>query len=572
MRISFDIEGDALNEVVKGKVYQKEATKIHCISIYDIDTKKSFLFFGENIPKGIALLRKADLIIGHNIYAYDIPLIERLYGPLNKQPYHQVFDTIIVSRMLYPEITSNPLPGGSHSLKSWGEFLREEKIEYTGSFEKFTYDMGNYCMQDAKVGAAIYSHMQYLPFVKTYENDVILEHKVASVIYKQVENGFSFDLPAARSLEATLLLEKSLIEDKMRKVFPDKVLERWSDKTGKRLKDDILIFNPGSRQQIAERLHEKYQWVSPTTDKGNPQVSEEVLESLPYAEAQVLCEYFNKMKLMSQVSDWIQRAEISRDGKIHGSMNTLGTVTGRMTSKEPNMQQVHSDNRARSLFLASPGTVLVGADLKGLELRMLAHYLFKYDKGIYRDAVTKGDVHNHNKEAMKLDDRNTAKVAIYCFLYGGGDEKFARVIKSSIGVARKTKNNLMSNIPGLKELVTACKNVASKQREVRPFLLRPIPVRKEHAALNTLLQSSGAMVSKVWTVKADELLSITLPPGSYKWIANIHDELQLECAKEYATQAGGLILDAAKDAGEYLGCRCPIEAEYRIGNTWAETH
>jgi len=102
-------------------------------------------------------------------------------------------------------------------------------------------------------------------------------------------------------------------------------------------------------------------------------VDHEVRSILSIDQAQHLCRYFDLVKLISQVSDWIGRSKISRDGRIHGFINTLGAVTGRMSSKEPNIQQVHSDDRARKLVIPKDKWSLVGSDLKGLELRMLAH-------------------------------------------------------------------------------------------------------------------------------------------------------------------------------------------------------
>lgn len=572
-RLTFDIEGNGLCEVSKNnKIYSTEATVIWCISLYDIDSKQSYLFHGKDISKGVDMLRKASLIIGHNVYGYDIPLIERLYGPLNKKPFEEVYDTILVSRLMWPEITTNPLPRGSHSLQAWGEYLREEKQEYTQGWDAYSHQMGQYCVQDSIVTASIFNHQQYLPFVKKFKDAVKLEHEVASIIKNQVEAGFSFSISKAEELRDVLFMEKASIEDNMRVIFPTKTTERWSDKTGKRMKDGVEIFNPGSRQQIAERLIEKYNWVPTETEKGNPQVSEEVLSSLPYPEAVTLCQYFDSVKLLSQVSDWISRASISRDNKIHGSMNVLGTVTGRMTSKEPNMQQVASDPRARCLFTPSDGRVLVGADLKGLELRMLAHYLYSYDNGKYAEVVCNGDVHTHNKEAMGLSSRDTAKVAIYCFLYGGGDEKFGKTINCSTNVARKTKNNLLINIPGLQHLINKCKTDSIQLKHVHPFNFRPIPVRKEHAALNTLLQSSGALVSKVWTNEVNKELESNFPSTSYSWVANIHDELQIECIPFIAQDVGNILLKAAIKSGVILKCMCPIEASFKIGNNWSETH
>jgi len=572
MRLAFDIEANGLNEVIAGKknTYIKEADKIWCLSICNLDTRETFLFEQDNMTDGIQMLKDADLIVGHNILSFDIPLIERLYGSLDKKVYKEVIDTLIVSRMMFPE--NAPTQEGSHSLAAWGAFLGNDKINYQGGWDCYTTEMGKYCVQDSVVTADLFDYLSQKEYYIKYSRAITMEHLVAEMIAAQVENGFSFDLDKAEALEMELLIEKSTIEDEMRRIFPDKTIIRYSEKTGKKLKDKIEIFNPGSRQQIAERLNEKYGWEAPTTDKGNPKVDHAVLSELEYPEAKTLCKYFDLVKLMSQVSDWVGRAQTSRDGKIHGSVNTLGTVTGRMSAKEPNMQQVHSDSRARALFVPRKDWVLVGCDLKGLELRMLAHYLYPHDGGSYAKEVVSGDVHTHNQNAMSLDSRSQAKTAIYCFLYGGGDEKFGKTIGVSTYKARQVKNNLLSNIPGLKKVIDNCRFDALNSGHVYPFQWRPIPVRKEHAALNTLLQSSGAHIAKAWACVAEQRLSMQIGSDKYAWVASVHDELQIECHPDVAHTIGNILCESATTAGDLMKCSCLIEAEYKIGNNWSETH
>ncbi len=571
-KLVFDIEANGLNEVIAGKkdTYLKEATKIWCLSICDIETKETYLFEQDNLADGIEILRNAELIVGHNIYAFDIPLIERLFGSLNKQPYTQVLDTLILSRMIYGD--NPPTPDQSHSLKAWGKFLGEEKIDYQGNWDSYTKEMGEYCIQDSVATVKIWDHFASQSYMIKYSRAVRMEHVVADMIKRQVEAGFSFDVDKAERLEMELLIEKSQIEDQMRRIFPDKIIVRHSEKTGKRLKDKIEVFNPGSRQQIAERLSEKYGWEPNTTDKGNPKVDHEVLSNLDYPEAKVLCNYFDLVKLMSQVSDWVSRSKSSRDGKIHAFINTLGAVTGRMSSREPNIQQVHSDPRARALFVPREGWSLVGSDLKGLELRMLAHYLFPYDNGAYAKEVCEGDIHTHNQKAMELDSRNTAKTAIYCFLYGGGDEKFGKTVGCSTHKAKQTKGKLLSNIPGLKKLIENCRFDTLDKGYVMPFNWRPVYVRKEHAALNTLLQSSGAHIAKGWACVADQRLRMEIGQDKFNWVASVHDELQVECHPDVANKVGKILCDSATTAGELLRCNCKIEAEFKVGTNWSETH
>ena len=571
MKLAFDIEANGLNEVVAGKkdTYLREATKIWCMSVCNIDSGEMLLFEQDNLADGIQMLRDADIIIGHNIYAFDIPLIERLYGSLDKKP-EQIMDTLILSRLVYGD--NPPTTDQSHSLMAWGEHLGHSKVDYQGGWDNYTAEMGKYCLQDSVVTAKIWEHFSKQNYMTQYSRAVRMEHVVADMIKRQVEAGFGFDLDKAEALEMELLIEKSQIEDEMRRIFPDKIIVRHSEKTGKRLKDKVEVFNPGSRQQIAERLQEKYGWEPSTTDKGNPKVDHEVLSNLDYPEAKTLCKYFDLIKLMSQVSDWVGRAKISRDKRIHAYINTLGAVTGRMSSKEPNIQQVHSDPRARALFVPKSGWVLVGSDLKGLELRMLAHYLYPFDNGAYAKEVCEGDIHTHNQKAMELESRNTAKTAIYCFLYGGGDEKFAKTINSSTYKAKQTKNKLLSNIPGLKKLIENCRFDTLDKGYVKPFNWRPVYVRKEHAALNTLLQSSGAHIAKAWACVADQRLRMEIGQDKFNWVASVHDELQVECHPDVANKVGKILCESATTAGELLRSNCKIEAEFKVGNNWSETH
>jgi len=535
------------------------------MAICNIDTGETVSFGPDKIKEGVDLLAKADLIVGHNIISFDLEMIRRfVYGISTR-----CIDTLLVSRMMYPEESSNPLPDKSHSLKSWGKHIGFNKMDYQGGWKTYSEEMRKYCEIDAQVSAKIFLAQE--SFIKKNNNPVLLEMRVGHIIAEQTRNGFTFDLQAAQNLEMELLIEKSKIEDQMQKVFPDKVIERYSDKTGKRLKDKIEVFNPGSRQQIAERLIEKYNWEPPVTDKGNYKVDEETLASLDYPEAKFLMNYLYNVKLMSQVSDWILRSESSRDGKLHPFLNTLGTVTGRMSSNQPNIQQVSKDKRARKLFIPRKNWVLVGADLKGLELRMLAHYLAKYDNCAYAEIVVNGDVHTANQNAMQLDTRDKAKTAIYCFLYGGGDEKFGKTVGCSTYKAKKIKENLLNNIPGLRDVVNDCRFSSSKHKTVRPFDWRDIPVRSDHAALNTLLQSSGAHIAKAWTCFIHKSLMAKYN-GMWAWVANVHDEVQIECDPSIADEVGKVCLDSARLAGDMFMCKCRIDADYKIGSNWAETH
>src|SRR5690606_31621074 len=184
-----------------------------------------------------------------------------------------------------------------------------------------------------------------------------------------------------------------------------------------------------SRTHIYKRLKDKYNWKPKEfTEKGTPKVSEEVLESLPYPEAELLNEYLMIQKRISQLAEghsaWLKM--VRPDGRIYGSVITNGAVTGRMTHNSPNLAQVPAVNvpygkECRSLFTVPDDRVLVGADASGLELRCLAHYMARFDKGAYARELLEGDIHTANQKAAGLPTRDNAKTFIYAFLYGAGD-------------------------------------------------------------------------------------------------------------------------------------------------------
>jgi DNA polymerase I-like protein with 3'-5' exonuclease and polymerase domains len=475
-----------------------------------------------------------------------------------------IVDTLVISKLMYPDINNHPI--GDNSLESWGKHLKFPKMDYTGGWQQYSDEMGTYCLQDARLGMAIYQAQK--SFITKNKELVRFESSVSEVLMEQVEHGFNYDRDAGDRLYQTLMLEKLGIEDEMRQIFPDRIIIRHSEKTGKRLKDKIETFNPGSRQQIAARLTDKYGWEPPLTDKGNPKVDEAVLATLEYPEAKKLTEYFNTVKLMGMVEDWNTRANNSRDTRIHGNINAQGAATGRCTHSQPNIAQVSGDHRARELWVADPGDVVVGADLSGLELRMLAHFMAKYDNGEYAKVLLTGDIHTHNQHAAGLSSRSLAKSFIYAYLYGAGDKKIALVCDCSVSDARKLRERFQKEIPALAKVQDAVRFETVKTGKVRLPDGRQVPVRSEHAALNTLLQGSGAIVSKYWMVEASKE---AMRHRAHQ-LAYIHDELQYSCPKSCADDFGKAVTAAATKAGELLNLNIRIDAEYRVGNTWAETH
>lgn len=568
MKLVLDIEANSLMELTldsKGRPV-KECTKIHCVVTKDIDSGEVKEWTGDF--KGMReYIDSATLLIGHNIIGFDMPCLLRIAGCKPALAYH---DSLVVSKLMYPDLRDHPL--GGNSLECWGKHLGVPKADYDGGWEEFSEEMLKYCVQDVHVAHAIYIKQMEWIKAKQYEKVVSLEHTATVVLMEQIANGFGFNLDAAEKLAIELLSTKADIEDQMHTIFPPIVTERWSEKTGKRLKDDVEVFNPGSRQQIAHRLKTKYGWKAPETDKGNPNVDAECLEGLDYPEAKKLIEYFNVVKLLGQVEDWRVRATHSRDGRIHGSINGQGAATGRCTHSQPNMAQVATDHRARDLWTAlGDGEVVLGADLSGLELRMLAHYMSKYDNGAYGEVILNGDIHTHNQTKAGLPTRNDAKTFIYGFLYGAGDEKVGSIVKGSARQGKALKETFLRELPALNMVKKEVEFFYSKDKHLTLLDGRRVPIRSQHAALNTLLQGSGAVLSKYWMIVANRNLRWRFGKR-VRQMAYVHDELQFSCPPDIAEEAGKIIVASATEAGERLGVKIRIDAEFKIGSSWGDTH
>ena len=561
-QLVFDIETDGLNEITlnnKGEVVP-EGTKIHCLVTMDTETKEVFTYV-DDIERGIDDLRSAELIIGHNICMFDIPFIERNYGKVQTKAH----DTLIVSKLMYPDINNHPI--GNNSLKAWGKYLRILK-DNMDNWSKYTDDMLRYCIQDVKINIAIDNKQK--EFRDKYPKNIKLEHMVTNIIATQIDNGFGFDLQAAEELEMQLLVEKAAIDDQMRNVFLPLIEERWSEKTGKRLKDKVTIFNPGSRKQISERLHDKYGWNAPLTEKGNPKVDAAVLKKLDYPEAKALVKQFDITKLEGQVSDWIKRASHSRDNRIHGNVNVQGTVTGRMTASQPNMQQVSGDKRARALFQPREGWVQIGIDASSLEARMLANRMAPYDDLAYGNIILNGDIHEENRLAAGLSCRNQSKTFFYALIYGAGNEKIGKIIGKGAYAGGQIKKKFLSNIPAIQKVLDNCAFQVANKGTITLLDNREVPCRSKHVGLNVQLQGDGAIIMKL--ALCILIQSLKQYDGMCGLMATVHDEWQFEAHPDIAEEVGKLGCKAIQEAGTRLDCKIDLDGEYSIGKNWSECH
>ena len=291
--------------------------------------------------------------------------------------------------------------------------------------------------------------------------------------------------------------------------------------------------------------------------------------------AELIKEYLMLQKRIAQIESWMDA--VGSDGRVHGRVITNGAVTGRMTHSSPNMAQVPNAGspygpECRQCWTVEDGNVLVGADASGLELRMLAHYMkdTNYVKTVTEGSSKDGtDVHTINQKAAGLQTRDQAKTFIYAFLYGAGPAKIGSIVGCNAADAERLMARFLKATPSLQRLRETVGRYAV-EGYVPGLDGRKIWVRSEHAALNSLLQGAGAIVMKQALVLLEKHL---LRAGVfYKFVANVHDEWQIETKPEMADTVGKLAVQSIREAGEHFQLRCPLDGEYKYGRTWRDTH
>ena len=544
MRAVVDIEADSLNP-----------TKVHCVVAKDVDTGKVYPF-PPNLLHGF---RDWSLgvkqFIMHNGISFDAPVLNRLLGT-NIKP-HQIVDTLILSQLL------NPMRDNGHSLEAWGNRLAMPKGD-VDTFEVYTPDMLEYCKQDVNITHKLFEVLQKegRGFSKS---SVYLEHQVRLIIDQQERNGFYLDMQKAMSLYNKLRDEANELEKWAVTTFDPTVVEL-------KTKTKYIPFNIGSRQQIAERLMELGWKPKQHTDKGNIIINEAVLDTIELPEAKKFSRFFLLQKRIAQIKSWIEACD-DTDGRVHGRVMTLKTITGRMSHHSPNMAQIPAVRSPYGKECRDCWTVdnpythsIVGTDASGLELRCLAHLM---NDATFTDILLTGDIHTHNMQMAGLTDRDQAKTFIYAFMYGAGASKIGQIVGAGAKEGQQLINKFLSSMPALKRVRDSVTKAASKGM-IKGIDGRLLHIRSPHSALNTLIQGAGAVVCKVWLINM--IKRIKRIGVDAKLVASIHDEYQFEVLNKDVKRFGQLTKDAMKDTEKQLHMKCPLDNEWKVGRTWAQTH
>lgn len=578
-------------------------------------------------------------IVGHNICKFDIPALKKLKGERFAFDVRDVcIDTLVLARLIYSNIKdtdvglmrSGRLPKalyGSHSLKAYGYRMGELKGtygEHEGAWDKFTHEMYEYNKQDVVVTLKLFQKLM----AKGYPLKAIqLEHDIAWVMTKQERNGFVFDKDQATKLYSELAGKRQVLYENLVSkggswtVYKgDKIYKRDNAKRGIKAgvpypQYEEVTFNPNSRQHIAKVLMDRGWEPTEMTPTGAPKVDEETLKTAKGIDlTEDILEYLLINKRIAQLAEgdnaWLKLMKEDPDGytRIHGSVNPNGAVTGRATHAYPNVAQVPAGRspygeECRSLFRVPTGWYEAGIDASGLELRCFAHFLYPYDHGEYVNEILNGDIHTHNQKMAGLPTRDQAKTMIYCMMYGGGDGKLGEVINGTAKDGKALKERFFNAVPAYKELcsdiertlITASEwvggvNKVTWRKRVHPdnsnlsithsilgLDRRVVYVRSPHSALNTLLQSAGALICKKWVCLVEENMRKAGYKhgwdGDFAMMAWVHDEVQVACrTREIAEDCVRIAQESMRQTQEFFKFNCQLDTEGKIGDNWYSCH
>ena len=538
-----DIETDGL-----------EASKIHCIVAKDIDTQQTFTWEEDKCIDFPSWLTKYDKLIMHNGINFDGYWLNKMLG-MNIQ-LNQIEDTLIMSQLY------NPMRDKGHSLKAWGDRLNLPKGD-VDSFEYYSPQMLEYCKQDVNITDKIFSVLQKegSKFSTRSKN---LEYKVRAIIDQQERNGFAFNLRKGQILLASLEDEAGSLNDQAQDMVPPAKIEL-------KTKVKYIPFNIGSRQQISKVLQNLGWKPNRFTEKGNIIINEEVLSKIDMNEARMFSRYLLLQKRIAQIRSWIEKC--GDEGRVHGKVMTLKTITGRMAHNNPNMAQVPASyspygTECRDLWTVSnPHThKLVGTDASGLELRVLASYM--KDQAFIEEVVN-GDVHTANMKMAGLEDRSQAKTFIYALMYGAGPAKIGSVVGGSAKEGQELTNRFLKNMPKLRNLRNQVIE-AAESGLIKGLDGRLLHIRNSFSALNTLIQGAGAVVCKQWLV---HMMAEVYASGlNVKLVGSIHDEYQFEVANQDVKRFTEITKYTMSKTAKTLNLNCPLDSEYKVGITWLQTH
>jgi len=357
-------------------------------------------------------------------------------------------------------------------------------------------------------------------------------------------------------------------------------------------------FNMASPKQIQHILFEKMNLpVKSKTPKGQPSTAESVLQelALDYPMPKLILEHRSLAKLKSTYTDKLPLQIDSHTGRVHTSYNQAVAVTGRLSSTEPNLQNIPirsaQGRKIRQAFIAPSGKKIVAADYSQIELRIMAHLsqdtglLHAFEQGLDVHRATAAEVFNVTVDSVSTDQRRSAKAINFGLIYGMSAFGLARQLDISRGDAQSYIDRYFDRYPGVKLYMDRMRELAKEQGYVETVFGRRLYIPEinarngqrrqyaERSAINAPMQGSAADIIKRAMLDIDQWLAkeaVTNQPfDGILMTMQVHDELVFEVPEKILEPSVEKITAIMSDAAQL---KVPLIVDAGIGNNWDEAH
>ena len=583
MQVVCDIEANGL----------RNPTIIWCVVAKDIETGNVYEFYEDTIKDFKAFAEGVTHWIGHNFIVYDRKALKSILG-IDIKP-KDITDTLVMSRL------EDPVRQQGHSLARWGRFFKVFKKGHE-EWDRFSQAMLERCRGDVEINYKTDRHLEK-KLSKFSRHSIRLEHNMAVLLDEVHERGWKLDVEKAEQIYTECVAKTQKIARSFDNggwpslPYPKRLVKFRRTQNGAAFKnctrplgkghtpvgDYTLIewrsFNPSSPRLVVAFLHH-FGW-SPTefTKAGNPRVSEANLSTLSPnapASAKDIKTYLILNSRAKMIANWLDNTW--EDDRAHGSIISPAAKTHRAAHRDPNSANIPGihDRQGRpalyGLECRQCWTVddllyrrLVGTDASGIQLRILAHTA---NDPAYTELVIAGDVHQYHADILG-SERSVAKTFIYAWILNASYKKVALILGCSLAEAKRVMQDFLKRNPALARVRNKMK-ILAKRGVYRATDGRLIRIPSYHIALACVLQGEESIIMRKagvrWRAQARKE---DLDAAIVGWV---HDEYQIDSHLTCAERSGIIMVDKIKEAGEILKFNVPLDGEYKIGLTWADTH
>ena len=518
----------------------------------------------------------------HILSLYDIDLL----GNIHDNPNNWAMDTMLASYVINAAATRHGMDDlARHYLQT--QTISFEDVAGKGakqvSFDQVAIDIASdYACEDADI---------------TYQLFDVFSEKLAND-----ENNskllYELEIPTAEILcqmEANGILIKRPFLNELSKRFDEEIIaleKRAYEVAGEE-------FNLGSPKQLGEMLFEKLGVPGgKKTKSGQYSTGEAVLSKIDHPLVEIVLEYRGLSKLKSTYTDALDNVADAETDRVHTSYHQALTSTGRLSSTDPNLQNIPirtaTGRLIRQAFIAPEGRVILAADYSQIELRLMAHFsgdenlTRAFNEGLDIHTATAAEVLGKAVEDVSATERRNAKAINFGLLYGMSAFGLAKQLQMSRGEAQDYIDMYFERYPSVKDYMINTRASAYEKGYVETILGRKlytpdinhsnrmVKQGAERAAINAPLQGSAADLIKLAMIAVDKVL----PKAQAKMLLQVHDELVFEVDADKVADIRQLITDAMQDVltttavakGWNVDFAVPLLVETDIGSNWDEAH